>query len=638
MNNSKNLSQHYLALAGVIALGTTLRFWHLDIKPLWLDEVLTALFSSGRSYQDVPLEVVFPLSTLQHLFALQPDISYSEIAQTVATQSTHPPLFFCLMHQWLSWVEPVAQSLSWKLRSLPALFGVGAIATLYYLNRVAFSRKAGLMGAALMAVSPFGVYLSQEARHYTLPMLLIILALVGLIQIQQDLFHRQQLPRLAVLLGWVVVNSIGLYVHYFFILAFIAQLITLIVLLCRGYRLLPHGSIIAIGLTVLSVALSYLPWLPVLLGHMGRSETDWLPPPQNVAPVFQTLSSWLTMVIILPIEALLPAEGRPSVIQILGVLLMVLMMLGFGIWVAWQSFRGLKQLWRSPITHLATFTLTSYTFWVLLEFFGIVYILGKDITVGFRYNFVYYPALYALLGASLVSRSLPSELRSQESGVRSQASVVGANGRLLLTHHATQTPLQGSGVRRQKGFFSVIQRLSKLKKRLEPSSFQTCCIIVLVGILSCVFVVSDLAFQKSFNPQNVARDMNFDPTLPLMIVMGYQDSQDVALGLSFALALDPMRRVTGNPLTSSNPLGETTDTYFTFLNRSTGYEPVWEKLSELPMLPMPRLNLWVIAPGLKRRDYPQQLAIANQTSCRIDPTQHHRIGIPYQLYQCNTSL
>ncbi|MCA1992635.1 MAG: glycosyltransferase family 39 protein, partial [Coleofasciculus sp. S288] len=307
MNRSRNFSLHDLALAGVITLGTTLRFWHLDLKPLWLDEVLTALFSLGRSYQNVPLEAVFSLSTLQHLFELQPDISCSEIAQAVATQSTHPPVFFCLMHQWLSWLEPVTQSLSWKLRSLPALFGVSAIATLYCLNRLAFSRKAGLMGAALMAVSPFGVYLSQEARHYTLPMLLISLALLGLIQIQQDLFHRQQLPGLAVLLGWVFVNSIGLYVHYFFILAFIAQLITLTVLLCRGYRLLPHGSIIAIGLAILSVALSYLPWLPVLLGHMGRSETDWVPPPQNVAPVFQTLSSWLTMVIILPIEALLPA-------------------------------------------------------------------------------------------------------------------------------------------------------------------------------------------------------------------------------------------------------------------------------------------------------------------------------------------
>jgi uncharacterized membrane protein len=46
-----------------------LRFWHLDLKPLWLDEVLTALLSLGSRYEDVPLDVVFPASTLQNLLA-----------------------------------------------------------------------------------------------------------------------------------------------------------------------------------------------------------------------------------------------------------------------------------------------------------------------------------------------------------------------------------------------------------------------------------------------------------------------------------------------------------------------------------------------------------------------------------------
>src|ERR671932_939871 len=171
MNNSKNLSLHYFALAGVIALGATLRFWHLDLKPLWLDEVLTALLSLGHRYKDVPLDVVFPASALQELFTLQPDRSCAEIAQAVATESTHPPLFFCLMHQWLNWVEPVAQPLSWKLRALPALVGVGAIAAIYLLNRIAFSAAASLVGAAFMAVFSFCVFPPPKARRYTLPLL-----------------------------------------------------------------------------------------------------------------------------------------------------------------------------------------------------------------------------------------------------------------------------------------------------------------------------------------------------------------------------------------------------------------------------------------------------------------------------------
>src|SRR5919199_1836348 len=383
MNNSKNLSLHYFALAGVIALGATLRFWHLDLKPLWLDEVLTALLSLGHRYKDVPLDVVFSPATLQPLFTLKPDVSCPEIAQAVATESTHPPLFFCLMHYWLSWVEPVAQPLSWKLRSLPALFGVGAIASIYCLNRIAFSPVAGLMGAALMAVSPFGVYLSQEARHYTLPMLFISLALLGLIQIQQALYS-QQLPRLLVWLVWGIVNSMGCYIHYFFFLAFIAQLLTLTGLMYWRRQMLPRGSWLAVALVVMGVIVSYLPWLPVMLGGFGRSETKWLPKPENIAPLYQTLVGWLSMVIALPVES------QPLWIQIP----MVLLTIAFGGWVARQAWLGLKQL-RQPSTHVAIFTLLCFTLCVVLQFVAIIYLLGKDITVAPRYNFVYYPAMCA---------------------------------------------------------------------------------------------------------------------------------------------------------------------------------------------------------------------------------------------------
>jgi len=560
MNNSKNLSTHYWTLAGVIVLGAILRFWHLDLKPLWLDEVLTALLSLGRLYVDVPLDVVFPLSTLQQLFTLKPDVSCPEIAQAVASQSTHPPLFFCLMHQWLSWLEPLTQSLGWKLRALPALIGVCAIASIYCLNRIVFSPAAGLMGAALMAVSPFGVYLSQEARHYTLPVLLTTLALLGFVQIQQTLYS-QKLPQPRIWVMWGIVNSLGCYVHYFFILAFIAQLLTLVgVMLFR--RRLPKGSWVALGLVVVGVAVSYLPWLPMLFGDFGRPETGWLPTPEHIMPLVQTLIGWILMVIALPIE------GQPLWIQVP----MALLMLGFTSWVSWH-WRGFKQLWRQPETRVATLSLSCFTACVLLQFFAIVYLLGKDITVAPRYNFVYYPAITALLGASLAVNT---------------------------------------------------GKIGQWKKILP----------LCVALLSCVFVVSNLVFLKPFNPQQIAQDMNLEPVVPMMIAMGYNNFQDVALGLSVALAVEK-----GNPGVAE----EREDTSFVFLDSKLGYDLVWQKLSKLPALSLGRMNLWVIAPGLRRRDYPQQLTIgsaepavgiANQIPCTRDPSEYYRLGVPYQLYRC----
>lgn len=547
---------HYLALVGAIALGAMLRFWHLDLKPLWLDEVITALFSLGRNYNDVPLETLFSLERLDQIFSFNSSTSCPQIAHNLATQSTHPPLFFCLMHKWLA--TPVGDVLThgliWTLRSLPALFGVCAIVTIYYLNRVAFSPRAGLMAAAMMAVSPFAVYLSQEARHYTLPMLLITLALLGLIQIQQNL-QSQQL-RLSVWISWAIINSIGLYVHYFFILAFVAQLITLFGLMSWQHRILPRKSWLVANLAIVAVIASFIPWSPIFSGHLNRTETNWLPQPQHLTPFYQTLASWVLMIVALPVE------NQPLVITFISGLLMVL----FAVWVAWHSFRGLRKLWQSP-DQLSIIILASFTFCVLLHFFTITYLLNKDITFVPRYHFVYYPSLLALIAASLIkSNPLTLFIKGKP--------------------QATQN------------FYLLFFALS---------------------ILSCVLVVFNFSFQKPYNPQLVAENMNQETAIPLIVVMGYQDYQDVALGLSFALALEKIR---------SN------STEFAFFRRSQGYEYIWQKLSQLPPQEASQLNLWVVAPELKRRDYPPQLTLSSQNTCTLDPTQHYRIGIPYQLYRC----
>ena len=65
-------------------------------------------------------------------------------------------------------------------------------------------------------------------------------------------------------------------------------------------------------------------------------------------------------------------------------------------------------------------------------------------------------------------------------------------------------------------------------------------IIFLVAILSCIFVVFDLAFQKPFHPNQVAKSFNESPG-SLMLVSGYNDPLDIAVGLSYALALEGVR-------------------------------------------------------------------------------------------------
>jgi len=549
----RGIYRHYLILLTIVFVGASLRFSNLGLKPLWLDEVITATFSLGKNYQDFPLDVVLPLNKLSQVFTYHQGVTCPQIAENIASQSTHPPLFFCSLYNWLGWMTPLGKHWVVKLRSLSALSGTLAIAVMYGMNSLAFSRRAGIMAASVMAVSPFAVYLSQEARHYTLPMVLISLSLWVLLRIGQDIF-RVQGVKFWVWLLWVVVHAISFYVHYFCILAFIAEICTLLLLMLRYQQKIIKKTQTWLGfiISVISVAIAFLPWLLVTLSHANRAETTWITTDNYFTPLYQIIINWLLMVIILPLE------HQPLPVVIISGLLMI----GFGIWLGKFLFQELKDLWQEQKTHLPTSILLSFTVIVLLEFLLIVYVLKKDITSAPRYSFVYYPAICALIGATLSSR-------------------------LKLT------------IKRKRAIFTIL----------------------LASLISSIFAIYNFSFKKPFAPERVAQIINQEPSQPLMVVMAYLNPQDVALGWSFALAVENIR-------------DNIEPAHVAFFQQSSDLQTVWQKLAQLPSPQVSQLNLWVIAPGKKRRDYPPQAQVSPALNCKIDTTQHYRIGVPYQLYRC----
>ncbi|MEA5598379.1 glycosyltransferase family 39 protein [Rivularia sp. UHCC 0363] len=572
MMTNRKLNLHYFGLTFLIAIAIILRFWNLELKPLWMDEVITAIFSLGKNYSSIPLDVVFPLENLRDIFSYQTGVSCPQIAQNVAVDSTHPPLYFCGMYALLGWMQPLGEHWVSKLRSPSVWFGVALVVAVYFLNRLAFSRQAGLMGAAIVAVSPFAVYLSQEARHYTLPMLTISLSLLALIQIQRDIFASQLKIRIWVWLLWTIINSISIYIHYFCIIAFIAQVATLLLLIWRKVKIINIQIWLMLVLfNTGAVVISLIPWFWVIKNHLNRSETSWLPTPQHIEPLYQTLISWVSMVIVLPVEK------QPLPIIIISALLMIV----FAGWLGWKVFRGIKLLLKEPHTRLSTITLLSFTAFVLLGMLIISYVLGKDITVAPRYNFIYYPSFSALIAASVP--------------IQEQSS---------CSHCNTKNQSQN------------------ISKSLP--------IILIVSFISCIFVVSDLAFQKPYLPQQVAQNIYQEPPVPVMAVMAYSNYQDVALGLSFALALEQEVKSFQN---SNIPVSNYSK--FAFFNQKSGWQSIFEKFSQLPDPNISQLNLWIFAPGRLRREYPEQMKVSQSLSCNIDINQHYRIGIPYQLYRCN---
>ena len=602
-----------------------------------MDEVIGAIFTLGKGLDDVPLGVMFPLTDLTQIFSLAPGLSCPQIAQTVATESVHPPLFFCLQYAWLSHWLPLLSSLIpafedtdgwvWVLRSLPALIGIMGVFGIYLLGRMVNGPRTGLIAASLMAVSPFAVYLSQEARHYTLPMLWTILGLMALVRIQHLMVRQHPLPPW-LLAVWIGINSLGLYTHYFFVLDFVAQGVALGgwilwdigwgdgVLANAGNRLYRYIGQLGVALTV--VIVSYAPWISTLLQHINRPETDWLKPYKpdwgdRVAPLYQTVMGWILMVISLPVES------QPLTIAIPSVLVMV----SFGSWLGWQMVRGLKQAWQiardRPVLQLFLLLITS----LILQMLAIVYILDKDITAIPRYNFISYPILLILTAISF-SASPPPQRQKAEG--RRQKAKGGRDG---------ETGRRGDG---ETGKSDPKSKIQNPKSKIDPPLTLT----LLVGLLSALLALHGIVFQKGYYPHKVAQDMiapdmTHEPHESLLVAVSYRSLQEVALGLSFALEIEKRY-----PPQADEPVAEARadPAYLMFIDRSKGFGPAWQQLKNAPHdRPLP-LNLWAIAsPGMKTKDYPPTLAIRRpnrnaKVECKIDPDYFHRIGFPYQLFRC----
>jgi mannosyltransferase len=94
------------------------------------------------------------------------------------------------------------------LRSLSALLGTLVIPVAYLVGRELGSRRAALLGAVLVAINPFLFWYSQEARSYTL---FVLLGAVALLFFVRALRHGGRRD----LVWWAVASVIGLATHYF---------------------------------------------------------------------------------------------------------------------------------------------------------------------------------------------------------------------------------------------------------------------------------------------------------------------------------------------------------------------------------------------------------------------------------------
>jgi hypothetical protein len=180
-------------------------------------------------------------------------------------QEGTPPLFFMLT--WLTKGFDGNEG----LRVVSLLAGIGTIPVTYLLGARTVGKGPGLVGAALVALSPFQIFYATEARAYELVMFFCVLAALLVVMAIESGG-----------LGWWVAYGLAVaaaaYTHYtsVFILIVIA-----------GWALLAHPDArLRVIFANLGAALLYIPWIPELIDD--RSE----PAAQAIALLHpQTLSA-----------------------------------------------------------------------------------------------------------------------------------------------------------------------------------------------------------------------------------------------------------------------------------------------------------------------------------------------------------
>lgn len=227
--------QFDLGLVVLALMAFSLRIYRLDVQSLWRDEVDAVIFASRQ---------------------------ISAILDTFTSVGENGPLFFLGLHAWIGLVG----TSEFAIRFPSAVFGTLAVLVTYRLGAEVVGREAGLIGAILLAVSPYHIWYSQEAKMYALISLMAPLGLLIMVQALRG--DRRRLWPV-----WAVLMTGFLYIHLFATLMALVALAWLPVLLPRRPRL-TAGLVAALAAMALA-AMPIVRWL--LPAALTPAETGYYP-------------------------------------------------------------------------------------------------------------------------------------------------------------------------------------------------------------------------------------------------------------------------------------------------------------------------------------------------------------------------
>ena len=274
--------QSWLTLAIILVIGICLRLYHLDSYSIFFDEKSTMVVSQGIVLEGANQKDVFakrelslsPIwqapSTKYHPPAVLRSFTYNETfhPRTFTSSEFWAPktlddyfeamtrsdigngsFYYLLLHYWLE----VAGISDFSARLFSVVFSVFIIGLTYLFARRFFSINTGLIAAGIVAIEPFFIAYSHQARNYSLTFFLTLLATYLFLQIIEIRPGKK--------------NTLGLYIGY---------------ILAAGLGLLSNFLVIAVLLVHALYALLFL-----------RTISGWLKMAVSAVAALSGVTWWL---------------------------------------------------------------------------------------------------------------------------------------------------------------------------------------------------------------------------------------------------------------------------------------------------------------------------------------------------------
>lgn len=207
----------------ILLVGFLLRLNNLSGRSLWTDEFFTIFESTGHGVEANSLlnrlsksDSVELLRTGDFKLYLEnnPSKNIGDVTRGVFNTDTHPPFYFWIMNVWMK----VFGENIFIIRLFSILMGLFAIVLAYQVGTYLFNISVGSFCALFVSISAFSVRYSQEARAYSLVLVLGLLSWLFVLRLEKH--NRNQDA-----FWFAVVNSLGLYTHYFYAFIALAQFV-----------------------------------------------------------------------------------------------------------------------------------------------------------------------------------------------------------------------------------------------------------------------------------------------------------------------------------------------------------------------------------------------------------------------------